>query len=168
MPKYVTIEIKESLSYLKARRNKETNHRKKTRIQSLILTKEKKFKRRSDLALHLGVGIASLDRWTSVYNKSGLDAMLTISNGGIRRNSVPIEVHQGLKDKVHNSELPLSGYQDAVLWVKDTFGIDIKYNTLRSYLIRNFKTKLKEPRKSHYKKDDQATEAFKKTTLCIE
>lgn len=168
MPKYVTLEIKESLSYLKSHRNKETNHRKKTRIQSLILTKKKKFKRRSDLAIHLGVGIASLNRWTSVYNKSGLDAMLTISNGGIRRNSVPTEVHQGLKDKVHNSELPLSGCQDAVLWVKETFGIDIKYNTLRSYLKRNFKTKLKEPRKSHYKKNDQATEAFKKTTLCIE
>lgn len=163
MPKYTDIAIKEDLPYLKSLRNKEKNHRIKTRLQSLILTKEKKFKRRIDLANHLGIGIASLDRWTRVYKKSGLNAMLTISNGGVRRNSVPKEVHQGLEKKVYNSSDPFLGYWDAVLWVKATYGIDLKYNTLRSYLIRNFKTKLKEPRKSHYQKDEQAIEAFKKT-----
>ncbi|MGY0408373.1 MAG: hypothetical protein ACWIPJ_08480 [Polaribacter sp.] len=40
----------------------------------------------------------------------------------------------------------------------------MKYNTLRTYLIRHFKTKIKVPRKSHYKKDDQAIEAFFKTS----
>ena len=39
----------------------------------------------------------------------------------------------------------------------------MKYNTLRTYLIRHFGTKLRMPRKSHYKKDEQAIEAFKKT-----
>jgi len=164
MPKQADIEIKEDIDYLKNLRKQENNHRLKTRIQSLILTKEKKFNRRVDLANHLGVGIASLDRWTRVYKTSGIDAMLTISNGGKRRNSVPKKVHEGLLKKVHDSRDPFLGYWDAVLWVKENYDIEIKYNTLRTYLIRHFKTKLKEPRKSHYKKDEQAIEAFKKTT----
>ena len=164
MGKHVEIDIKEDIDYLKNLRKKENNHRLKTRIQSLILTKEKKFARRVDLADYLGVGIASLDRWTKVYKKTGLDSMLTISNGGIRRNSVPREVHEGLAKKVYDSSNPFLGYWDAALWVTKNYGIVIQYNTLRTYLIRHFKTKLKEPRKSHYKKDEQAVEAFKKTT----
>jgi transposase len=164
MPKQVKIEIKEDIYYLKKLRKNENNHRLKTRIQSLILTKENKFPRRLDLATHLGIGIASLDRWTRIYKESGLDSMLTISNGGIRRNSVPKEVHEGLAKKVYDSSNPFLGYWDAALWVTENYGIEIKYNTLRTYLIRHFKTKLKEPRKSHYKKDEQAIEAFKKTT----
>lgn len=163
MPKLSTIEIKESLNYLNELRKKESNHRLKTRIQSLILTKEDKFKRRIDLANHLGVGIASLDRWTRVYKRSGIEAMLTISNGGARRNCIPKEVHEGLTEKVYDSNNPLLGYWDAVGWVKEKYGLELKYNTLRTYLIRHFKTKLKEPRKSHYKKNEQAIEAFKKT-----
>jgi transposase len=164
MPKQAEIEIKEDFDYLKKLRKEESNHRLKTRIQSLILTKENKFSRRIDLANHLGIGIASLDRWTRVYKESGLESMLTISNGGKRRNSVPKEVHEGLEKKVFDSNNPFLGYWDATLWVKENYGIEIKYNTLRTYLIRHFKTKLKEPRKSHYKKDEQAIEAFKKTT----
>ena len=96
MGKRVEIEIKEDIGYLKSLLKGENNHRKKIRILSLILTKEKRFTRRLDLATYLGVGIASLDRWTRVYKKSGIVPMLTISNGGIRRNSVPREVHEGL------------------------------------------------------------------------
>ena len=163
MPKYIDIEIKEALSELKSLRNREKSYRKKTRLQSLILTKQKKFKRRVDLATHLGIGIASLDRWTRVYKASGLTAMLEISSGGLRKHSTIEAIHNELEDKLNNSNDPLKGYWDAVLWVRDNFEIEVKYNTLRTYLIRNFKTKLKSPRKSHYKKDEQAIEAFKKT-----
>lgn len=165
MPTYVDIEIKEGLSELKFLRSREKNHRKKLRLQSVILTKEKKFKRRTDLATHLGIGIASLNRWTKVYKEFGLTAMLEISSGGLRRHS-PLEmIHNELEVKLNDSSDPLLGYWDAVLWVKNNFGIEVEYNTLRTYLIRNFKTKLKSPRKSHYKKDEQAIEAFKKTAL---
>lgn len=164
MPKYVEIIVKEELSYLKSLRNREKNHRKKIRVQSLILTKEKKFKRREDLASHLGIGRTSLNRWTKVYKEMGLKAMLEISSGGIRKPSILEQIHDELKNKLQDSNNPLLGYWDAVLWVKDNFKLEVKYNTIRTYLIRNFKTKLKHPRKSHYKKDEQALEAFKKTT----
>jgi len=89
--------------------------------------------------------------------------MLDIASGGLRKRSSLEVIHKELEDKLNNSRDPLLGYWGAVSWVRDNFGIEVKYNTLRTYLIRNFKTKLKSPRKSHYKKNEQAIEAFKKT-----
>lgn len=163
MGKYIEVKVKESLSELQSLRKRENNHRKKLRIQCLILLKEKKVKTREELSIQMGVGVSSLFRWIKVYNKFGLEAMLKISNGGARRKSITKEVHQGLEAKLQDSKYPLQGYKDAALWVFENYGIEYKYNTLRTYMKRNFGTKLKTPRKSHYKKEEQAIEAFKKT-----
>ena len=48
--------------------------------------------------------------------------------------------------------------------VLKNYSVEINYHTLRSFMIVNFGTKLKQPRKSHYKKDEEAFEAFKKTS----
>ena len=58
---------------------------------------------------------------------------------------------------------PLLGYQDAQRWVLENFATDINYHTLRDYMKKHFNTKLKVPRKSHIKKDEQAEENFLKT-----
>jgi transposase len=87
-----------------------------------------------------------------------------LKSGGNRKSVIGAQLHESLSTKLNDSNNPLRGYWDGVLWVKTHHGIDIKYNTLRTYLIRHFHTKLKSPRKSHYKKDEQAIEAFKKTT----
>ncbi|MCG8410329.1 MAG: hypothetical protein MI739_03485 [Bacteroidales bacterium] len=80
-------------------------------------------------------------------------------SGGKRRGVISTEIHRSLEKKVNDSRDPFLGYWDAVLWVKKEHDLDVKYNALRIYLIRHFKTKLKAPRKSHYKKDGQAIEA---------
>ena len=163
MPKRIDIHIKESLTELKALRRNVRNHNFKTRIQSLIITKENKLKRRIDVASHFGIGIATLNRWTNTYLTSGLDALLHSNSRGKRRSVVTQEIHDALSIKLQDSKSPLMGYLDAQHWVNEKFNILIKYNTLRTYMKRHFKTKLKSPRKSHYKKDEQAIEAFKKT-----
>ena len=131
------------------------------------MLKEDRFKTQEQLAEHLGVSIWSLMRWKNVYTTSGLDKMITISNGGKRREVVTLNIHLGLKNKLQDSNNPLLGYNDAIEWVKNNYGITLKYHTLRSYMKRHFKTKLKIPRKSHYKKDDEAIELFKKPSKCL-
>jgi len=163
MGKYAELEVKETTEDLKIKRRQTKSHRLKLRLQCLILIKEKKFRTRVNLAEHLGVGIASMNRWVKTYKEEGLEEMLKISSGGNRKSIIDAEIHEGLKNKVNDSENPLMGYYDAVNWVRETYGQQIKYTTLRSHLKRHFKTKLKSPRKSHYKKDEQATEAFLKT-----
>ncbi len=163
MGKRYEIHIKESLEELHSLRKKAKSHRLKTRLQCLILTKENKFKTREDLAEHIGIGVSSLYRWTKTYSDLGIESMLKISTGGNQRKVVTANVHQGLEKKLHDSTNPLLGYWDAVIWVRNEYKVDLKYQTLRSYMIRHWGTKLKSPRKSHYKKDEQAIEAFKKT-----
>lgn len=163
MPKYTDIHISETIEELEKRRKKVTSHKFKTRILSLILTKERKFRSRDDLAAYLGVSLSCLKNWTNTYVKHGLEELLTFKTKGHRRNVITAEIQKALSAKVHDSENPFLGYKDAQQWVKKEYGLHIEYNTLRTHLIRHFKTKLKSPRKSHYKKDEQAIEAFKKT-----
>lgn len=164
MGKNTEIYIKESLSELKSLYKKTKSYRKKLRILSLILTKEMRFTTREHLAIHLGVDVKTLYVWTKTYNLFGLKQMLVISSGGKRREIVPAKIYVDLEKKLHNSNSPLLGYTDAVEWIRNEFNIDLNYHTLRSFMIRHYGTKLKTPRKSHYKKDEKAFETFKKTS----
>ena len=51
------------------------------------------------------------------------------------------KIHKALPQKVHDSKNPFLGYCDAQDWVKQEFGIDVKYQRIREYLIQHFKTK---------------------------
>ena len=97
--------------------------------------------------------------------KSGLDALLKISSGGPNYTKITETLHKELELKLNDSACPLLGYNDVVNWVKKEFDIDIKYNTLRTYMKRHFGSKLKVPRKSHYRKDEQAIAVFKKPSI---
>ena len=116
------------------------------------------------MAKFLGVNITTLNKWTDKYKDSGLQGMLEIKSGGKRRETVPGSIHKEIEDKLNDSTAPLQGYNDAVSWIKQEFGYEIKYHTVRAFMIRNFGTKLKIPRKSHYKKDEAAFVTFKKTS----
>jgi len=133
----------------------------------LIIKEDTHFKTLESIAEHLDVSVSSLSRWQVIYKQEGLSKLLTISNGGKRREVVTPDIHKGLELKVNDSENPLLGYNHAVEWVKEEFGVVLKYNTLRTYMKRHFKTKLKVPRKSHYKKDDEAVKLFKKPSNCL-
>lgn len=154
--------IKESIGFLRTLRRSSKSHRVKTRILFLILKQEGKYNNQQDLSTFLNVSESSLRRWAKVYSESGLEEMLKISNGGKRREVVTCDIHDALKIKLNDSHNPLQGYTDAVLWVEHKFNRKIKYNTLRTYMIKQFGSKLKSPRKSHYKKDPDAEAFFKK------
>ena len=164
MGKVFEITIKENVSTLKTLHKKEKSQKKKLRLLSLILTKEERYNRRVDLAKFLGVNIDTLNKWTKKYKEEGLQGLLRISGGGKRRETVPTSIHKEIEAKLNDSSAPLQGYNDAVLWIKQEFGYEIKYHTVRAFMIRNFGSKLKTPRKSHYKKDEVAFETFKKTS----
>ncbi|MDG2177303.1 MAG: helix-turn-helix domain-containing protein [Algibacter sp.] len=157
------LKIKESISSLEAAFKSSDNFKVRQRIQSLIFLKQGKFQRQADLAEYLGVDRSSLKRWIRQYKDTGLDGLTTLKSGGNYKGVISEVLHKALAKKMNDSQDPLLGYWHAVSWVKEHFGEDIHYQTLRSYLIRHFKTKKKHPRKSHYKKDEQALEVFKKT-----
>ena len=157
------IEISEDLSTLETAFRSSDNFKVRQRIQSLILLKKEKFKRQADLADYLGIDRSSLKRWVKQYKDTGYVGLVTLKSGGNKKSVINEALHKALEEKVKDSKAPLLGYWHAVSWVKENFNQEIHYQTLRSYLIRHFQTKKKHPRKSHYKKDEQALEVFKKT-----
>ncbi len=164
----VHFEIKESLRELKNLRLKQHTLSKQKRVDCLIHLKTSKFKTRQELASHLGVHIRTQERWLKAYRAGGITSC--ISNEPQVRPSKIItpQIHDALKAKVKSSDSPFLGYWEAQQWVENTFNVKIQYHWLRKYLITHFKTKLKSPRKSHYKKDEQDIEAFFKTTKHIQ
>jgi len=156
--------VKESVLELKDLLKREQHYKLKLRIKSLLYTKEKKFVTQKILSTYLGISYTTLKRWLQEYNEEGLESYLSIKVGGNRASVIPVEVHSALAARVTSSSNSFKGYWDVQMWIKDEFGLAIKYNTVRTYLIRHFKTKIKSPRKSHYKKNEQAIEAFLKTS----
>lgn len=165
MGKKTIIHIKESVEELEILYKKTRKHKVKQRIKSLILTKTQKYSTREQLAQHLGINAKTLYVWTKTYKRSGLTVMINSASGGSHNYVVTEEIKESLADKLNNSKEPLQGYNDAVEWVNHKHNTDINYHTLRSFMIVNFGTKLKQPRKSHYKKDEKAFETFKKTSV---
>ncbi len=112
----------------------------------------------------MGINLRTQERWIQRYISGGIERLLIDKPKNIRSRIITPEIHQGLSERVNSSDNPFLGYWDAIQWVKTEYNTDIEYHNLRMYLIKHFKTKLKVPRKSHYKKDDKAQGAFLKTT----
>lgn len=157
--------VKESVSELQLLRKKQSNFKYEKRLIWLQSIVSKRFKTRKELALYLDISPKSSERWTHKYIEGGIDGLLSDQPKKISSRIITEEIHKGLEERVNSSENGFLGYWDAQNWVNQTYGVDIKYHLLRHYLIKHFKTKLKSPRKSHYKKDVDAEKAFLKTTL---
>jgi len=162
MPKKKTFKLKESVSELKKLRCSISNHRLKTRLLFLIKNESSEYKTQEELSEYLGVSVWSLRRWTNTYIDFGLEELLKISSGGKRRKVIDEDLHKLIENKLNDSKNPLLGYKDSVNWIKEQTGLELKYNTVRTYMKTNFNSKLKTPRKSHYKSDPEAVEVFKK------
>jgi len=156
--------IKEDLKTLEYLYKKESNSKVKRRLKCLIYTKTKKYDKQSILATNLGVDPATIQRWLKQYREEGLDLTILLKPKGHRPSKISALIHNALALRINSSSDSFRGYWDVQIWLNNKFGKDLKYNTVRTYLIRHFKTKLKTPRKSHYKKDEQAIEAFFKTS----
>jgi transposase len=163
MGKKAELEIIETCLELKKLLLKQKTIKGQKRIKSLIEIKSNRFNTRGDLADHLLIHIRTLERWVDDYKLGGVGKMLTDKPKNKQSKIITPSIHKGLELRVNDPHHPFLGYWDAQNWVKQQYGIEVKYQRIREYLKQHFKTKLKTPRKSHYKKDEEAEKAFLKT-----
>lgn len=168
MGKKAHIGIKESMPELQNMLAKQKSFNGKKRIRCLIEIKSVKFNTRQELADYLYIHKRTLERWVNNYKSGGIFEMLSNKPKNKQSKIITPIIHQGLKQKVNDPHNPFLGYWDAKNWIQQEYGVEIKYQRIREYLIQHFKTKIKSPRKSHIKKDKQAIEAFLKTTNHIQ
>jgi len=163
MGRPMTTEIKESVEELKKIRSKQRTLRHEKRIMLLILIRSGECDSQTSAAKQLGISRKTANRIMKTYRETGLASLSRADKRRRCSKFITPEIHQGLEVKLRDGGDPLKGYWHAQQWVGEEFGSEIAYNTLRTYIIKHFKTKLKRPRKSHYKKDPKAKEAFLKT-----
>lgn len=168
MGKKAQLEIKESVSELEKELRKQGSLSREKRIRCLLFIKTGKFKTRQALAVYLGIHIRTMERWINKYKMAGISQMLYDEPKQRQSKIITEQIHNGLEERVNDAHNPFLGYWDAQIWVQQTYGVNIKYQRIREYLIKHFKTKIKTPRKSHVKKDMQAENAFLKTADSIQ
>jgi len=164
MGKKANLDITESVLELKRLLAKQKTLTGEKRLKSLLAIKSSKYETRQGVADYLGIHIRTLERWISNYKAGGINQMLIDKPKNKTSKIITSAIHNGLSERVNDPHNPFLGYWDAQNWVKQEYGVDVKYQRIREYLIQHFKTKPKTPRKSHYKKDDKAEKAFLKTT----
>jgi hypothetical protein len=159
--------IKEDLNTLKILA-KNGNELIKKRIRLLIELKKGKSNAQSKLVLatKLGVNHNSIVKWRNLYILNGIEALLQDGRkGGYKPSVVSKQEHEKLEILLNNKHNQIVGYTELLNWVNKELKKEMKYITLVKYVERHFGTKIKVARKSNIKKDLEAVDTFKKTSL---
>lgn len=120
---------------------------------------------RRTVADEVGVNHNSVQTWRNLYIKGGIEALMSHNNKGYKPSKINSEQENVLKTILHNPENGFVGYIELQTWFNQTYKTDIQYNTFRGFIIRKFKSKIKVARKYHAQKDQEAVDAFKKTSI---
>ena len=164
MPKKISIIIKESEKELRLLLNKSNTDRVRGRLKALLLLKRGKVSYQSELASKIGFTEKTVREWLKLYEKEGLSSLLEIRVGGNHQPHLSPEAIAFLEKQLRNPQTTITSYVELHQLICKEFGSEIQYKTFYNFCVRVFKSKLKVSRKSHYKKDQEAVEAFKKTT----
>ena len=167
MAKPLEIQIKESIPEL---RTLQRRHGKLigSRLRVLIAIKkhEKTGISKRDLSALTGVNHNSIVKWRLIYKRLGLSPLLVHGRkGGFKKSILSKEEHKQIEKVLKTPTNNIRGYTELLDWVKKELNKDMKYITLLKYSQRHFGSKIKVARKRHIKKDEQAAEAFKKTSV---
>lgn len=165
MANALNIIVKESLSELKKMLKSSPPHQ-TPKIKMLILIKESEIDlTKNELAVQIGVNHNSAQSWRKEYQSGGIKALLSDGRIGFKPSVISEEAHEQIRIKLHNPEGAFTSFKDLQQWVDANFAKGINYNSLRHYVKRHFGAKLKVARKSHVKKDKEAVQLFKKTSI---
>ena len=162
--KKIDISVLESENELRLLLKKNTTERIRGRIKALLLLKQGKVNYQSQLASKLGFTEKTIREWLKHYKSEGLSSLLRVRVGGNRDSVLSKKVLSFIEEQLNNPQTTITSYVELQQLIEDTFDEVVNYKTLNGYCNRVFKRKLKVSRKSHYKQDDKAIEAFKKTT----
>jgi len=96
--------VKESIEELTNYYKRERNAKMKLRLKSLIFIKEKKFKKQTILATHLGINYSTLKKWLKEYREEGLTYFITNKSGGYKPSIINQQIHDALSKRLHDSK----------------------------------------------------------------
>lgn len=166
MGKAKEIIVKETEQELKILLKKQPIHL-KNRIQMLlVLNKSEVPLGKEALAKILHINHNTAQKWRTKYSKEGINGLLYDGRGGFKPSIISRELHEAIEKRLHSPKDAFTSYVDLIGWITENYMPEgINYQTINSYVKRNFGAKIKVARKSHIKKDETAVNSFKKTSL---
>lgn len=160
MANRITIEVKESSEELRLLWRK-ASAAIRPRIRMLLLI-QSGITRSKDLAAKTGMSTDAIAQWKRRYSIEGLQGLIREGRGGSRNCPLTEEQMAQLGQRLSNTKEGFTSYGEALQWLNETFGVEMKYQAANKFLKRNFRTRLKVGRKVHAQKDPVSEAAFKK------
>ena len=163
MGRHRTFTIKESLEELEAFKARVTDYQSSQQLNALILIKSDQYDTLDNVSSHLGVHYATLQRWLKRYKEKGIEQLLLPLTRNKPSKFITPEIHKALEARLHQSDNPFSGYVEVQQWLLDTYQVKIGYKWLWAYMRTKMNSRLKVPRKTNIKKEQNAEASFFKT-----
>ncbi|CAA0237552.1 helix-turn-helix domain-containing protein [Tenacibaculum maritimum] len=164
MPKKINLSIKEDALSLRKLYESSTTELRRDRLKMLYYIKSEKHIYRNAIAKKIGRRPTTIGDWIKSYESGGLLKLLKINSGGNNKVHISDRVKAYISEKLCDSGTTITSYVELQANIAEDLSERINYGSLYAHCKWKHKSKLKVSRKSHYKKDDKAIEAFKKTT----
>jgi len=165
MAKAKIIIVKETEADLKKLLRQQPPHL-KNRVQMLLILKRSTISlTKVALAKALNINHNTAQKWRGLYFDGGIDKLLSDGRIGFKPSVISKELHQAIEVRLNSPMDAFTSYVGMVDWVvKNYMPLGVNYQTINGYIKRHFGAKLKIARKSHANKDENAVDAFKKTS----
>ncbi len=118
-----------------------------------------------EAAESIGVNHNSIQTWRSLYIAGGLEGLMSHRKIGYKPSVITAEQQAAIKEQMHKPDNGFVGFIELLTWFNEKFNTDVNYKTFHGFVVRKFDAKIKTARKVHAKKDPEAVDAFKKTSV---
>lgn len=131
------------------------------RVQMLYWLKTGQVSTRKELVKLTRKHEATITRWLNLYRKGGLNQLLEIKKAPGKSALISGKPLEALQEKL-SEPTGFNSYGEVQTWLQQKYGIRAAYQTVHKTVKYKLGAKLKTPRPSHIKKNEQAEQHFKK------
>ena len=161
MSRVLKLEIQETLSELQTLLKQQKTGFGKERIQALYLLKTRQVETVQHLAVVLGRGRITVQRWLRLYRSGGITLLLEQKKSSGRPKAIPLDVRKQLYKELLERE-GFKSYGEIRTWLRASEGIEVSYKVVHDTVRYQLKAKLKAPRPRSVKQKEGVEEEFKK------
>ena len=157
------IQINESEVELETLIRQSQNLKDKERLQVLYLLKARQLKVQ-EVAQVIGKHRGTVHRWLSRYSQGGIDALLSFKYSPGRKSKLPLWAIKALEKQLQRPQ-GFKSYRQIQQWLDESWGLKVQYATVHRLVRYQLQAKLKVPRTTNPKQDQQKFEEFKKNSV---
>ncbi|BAZ40528.1 putative transposase [Calothrix sp. NIES-4101] len=164
MCRVIKLEINETQAELQELLREQKTGSGKERVQALYLLKTGQVETVQHLAVILGRGRITIQRWLKLYREGGLSNLLCARKSSGRPKKIPLDVRSQIQKELSYSS-GFKSYEEVRTWLLAEFGVEASYKVVHEVVRYKLKAKLKAPRPRSVKQNKGAEEEFKKNFL---